>query len=87
MGGLSFLPREEHVYKLSPYEEISEEQYNKLAEKMPEIDFASIINYEEEDETSGSHELACVSGVCEIDLGGEGEKTMRAETVPVPLES
>ena len=87
LGGLSFLPREEHIYKLSPYEEISEEQYKKLVEKMPEVDFASIINYEEEDETSGSHELACVSGVCEIDLGGEGEKTMRAETVPAPAES
>ena len=87
LGGLSFLPREDHVYKLSPYEEISEEQYKKLVEKLPEVDFASILNYEEEDETSGSHELACVSGVCEIDLGGEGEKTMRAETAPVPMES
>ena len=87
LGGLSFLPREEHVYKLSPYEEIGEEQYKELVAKLPEVDFASIISYEEEDGTSGSHELACVSGVCEIDLGGEGEKTMRAETTPVPMES
>src|SRR3989344_7203392 len=31
LGGLSFLPRTDFVYKLSPYEEITEEQYNKLA--------------------------------------------------------
>lgn len=87
LGGLSFLPREEHVYKLSPYEEIGEEQYKELVAKLPEVDFASIISYEEEDGTSGSHELACVSGVCEVDLGGEGEKVMRAEVAPVPMES
>lgn len=87
LGGLSFLPREEHVYKLSPYEEINEEKYRELVSKLPEIDFASIISYEEEDGTSGSHELACVSGVCEVNLGGEGEKVMRAETAPVPAES
>ncbi|MDO8600159.1 MAG: ATP cone domain-containing protein [bacterium] len=74
LGGLSFLPRSDHVYKLSPYEEITEKQYEELVGKLPEIDFANIVTYEEDDETSGSHELACVSGVCEIDLGGEVEK-------------
>lgn len=74
LGGLSFLPRTEHVYKLSPYEEITEQQYNELIAKLPEIDFANIVTYEDDDETSGSHELACVSGVCEIDMGGEQER-------------
>lgn len=68
LGGLSFLPRSEHVYKLSPYEEITEEQYNELIAKIPKIDFSTIVNYEEDDQTAGSHELACVGGVCEIDI-------------------
>ncbi len=68
VGGLSFLPRddEDHVYKLAPYEEISEEKYNEMTANFPEIDFSQIIAYEGEDETQGAKELACVSGVCEI---------------------
>ena len=67
LGGLSFLPRTDFVYKLSPYEEITEEQYDKLAAKLPEIDFAQIVVYEKDDETMGSKELACVGGMCEVD--------------------
>ncbi|MBI5079207.1 ribonucleoside-triphosphate reductase [Candidatus Wolfebacteria bacterium] len=68
VGGLSFLPREDedHVYKLAPYEEISEEKYNEMVAAFPEIDFSQIIAYEGEDETQGAKELACVSGVCEV---------------------
>lgn len=83
LGGLSFLPRADHVYKLSPYEEITEEKYNELVSKIPAIDFASIVTYEEEDQTSGSHELACVAGVCEIDFTGEQEKTKSDKSVVV----
>ena len=68
IGGLSFLPRSEHVYALAPYEEITEEQYMRMTEIYPEIDFAQILIYEKEDETHGSKELACVGGVCEITL-------------------
>ena len=65
VGGLSFLPREEHVYELAPYEEITEEQYNQIISEYPEIDFSQIVIYEKEDETQGAKELACVGGVCE----------------------
>lgn len=65
IGGLSFLPREEHVYELAPYEEISEEQYSQIITSYPEIDFSQIVIYEKEDETQGAKELACVGGVCE----------------------
>lgn len=68
IGGLSFLPREEHVYQLAPYEEITEKKYNELTAKMPKIDFGQIMAYEHEDNTQGSKELACVSGSCEIDF-------------------
>lgn len=67
VGGISFLPKSDHVYKLAPYEEISKEQYEMIAEHFPEIDFSKIVLYEYDDETTGSKELACVSGTCEID--------------------
>jgi len=66
IGGLSFLPRSNHVYRLAPYEEISKEQYEAMVGKFPEIDFAKIVTYEREDQTQGAKELACVAGVCEI---------------------
>lgn len=70
LGGLSFLPREEknHVYALAPYEEITEEKYNELMETFPNIDFSQIMVYEKEDETQGAKELACVGGVCEVQV-------------------
>jgi hypothetical protein len=68
LGGLSFLPREEHVYQLAPYEEISEARYNELAAALPEIDFSAITVYEKDDSTTGSKELACVGNVCEVDV-------------------
>lgn len=66
VGGLSFLPREDHVYAMAPYEEISKETYEAMMEKIPEIDFSRILLYEKDDETQGSKELACAGGKCEI---------------------
>lgn len=66
VGGLSFLPRSNHVYQLAPYEAITEKQYTEMAKKMPEIDFSKIVTYELVDETEVKKELACVGGVCEI---------------------
>jgi ribonucleoside-diphosphate reductase alpha chain len=66
VGGLSFLPRDEHVYQLAPYEEITKEKYEELASQFPAIDFSKIVAYEYEDRTEGSKELACVSGACEL---------------------
>jgi ribonucleoside-triphosphate reductase (thioredoxin) len=67
LGGLSFLPRSDHQYRLAPYEEITKDQYEALAVQLPDIDFAEIVGYEHEDKTQGAKELACVGGVCEID--------------------
>ncbi len=66
LGGLSFLPREDYVYSLAPYEAITEERYNDLAANFPEIDYSQILAYEKDDETYGSRELACTAGQCEI---------------------
>lgn len=66
VGGLSFLPRSEHVYQLAPYEEITEEQYNERKAKFKDIDFSKLSDYETTDETNGAKELACVGGNCEV---------------------
>ncbi len=65
VGGLSFLPRTDHVYDLAPYEAINEEEYEELKEDMPEIDFSQMILHELEDETDLKKQLACVAGGCE----------------------
>lgn len=68
IGGLSFLPKTNQVYKLQPYEEISKGRYEEMVKNSPEIDFSKIVLYEHEDETQGAKELACMGGTCEIDL-------------------
>jgi ribonucleoside-triphosphate reductase (thioredoxin) len=66
VGGLSFLPRDNHVYQLAPYQPINEEQYIDMAKRMEHIDFSKIITYEKQDETELKKEVACAGGVCEI---------------------
>jgi ribonucleoside-diphosphate reductase alpha chain len=66
IGGLSFLPRDNHVYKLAPYEEIDEKRYNQMIKVLELIDYSKIITYEKTDETEAKKELACVGGMCEI---------------------
>jgi ribonucleoside-triphosphate reductase (thioredoxin) len=66
VGGLSFLPRTEHVYQLAPYEEITEEEYNERKAAFKDIDFSKLSEYEIEDNTVGAKELACVGGNCEV---------------------
>lgn len=66
IGGLSFLPRADHVYQLAPYEAVSKEEYEALLAKMKHIDFSRLIAYEKKDETEVKKELACAGGVCEL---------------------
>jgi len=66
VGGLSFLPRDNHVYQLAPYETIDKNRYEELEKNLGKIDFSRIVLYEKEDATEVKKELACVSGTCEI---------------------
>lgn len=66
LGGVSFLPHNDHVYQQAPYQEISKEQYEAALAKFPEIDWVKFSKYEVDDSTVSMKELACVSGVCEI---------------------
>lgn len=76
IGGLSFLPRNDHVYKLAPYEEITKDRYERMVKEFPKIDFSKIVLYEYEDVTTGSKELACSAGKCEIDVVAGGVQTV-----------
>lgn len=65
--GVSFLPYSDHSYRQAPYQDCSEGEYNEAMRKFPqEINWNRLIDYEKEDNTVASQELACVSGVCEI---------------------
>jgi len=67
VGGISFLPYSDHTYQQAPYEDITQDQYDALTETMPKtINWDVLSLYESEDGTSGSQELACSSGSCEI---------------------
>ena len=68
VGGLSFLPRFDHVYQLAPYEKIDKERYEEMKKDFPEIDYSKLIKYEHVDETEQKREFACVGGTCDIDM-------------------
>jgi ribonucleoside-triphosphate reductase len=66
-SGISLLPYSDHVYHQAPYEDIDADKYNELVAAMPVgVDWNDLEKYEEEDNTTGSQELACVGGACEI---------------------
>lgn len=66
-SGISLLPYSDHVYQQAPYEELDEERYNDLKFKMPiDVDWGEMSEFESEDNTTGSQELACVGTSCEI---------------------
>jgi len=66
VGGLSFFPRDDHVYQLAPKVEIDKKKYNEMVSKFPKIDYSQILLYEKEDQTIGAREYACVGGACDI---------------------
>ena len=67
IGGVSFLPLSEHSYRQAPYQEITEEEYNEAVKSMPtNIPWQSLPLYELEDTTTGSQELSCTAGSCDV---------------------
>ena len=67
MSGVSFLPFSDHVYKQAPYQDCTKEEYDALQAKMPKsINWTDLAKYEKKDSTTGTQELACSSGNCEI---------------------
>jgi len=66
ISGVSFLPHSDHVYKQAPYQDCSEKEYKSLLKKMPVLDWSKLSEYESDDYTISSQELACSGGACEI---------------------
>ena len=67
VSGISFLPFSDHTYAQAPYQDIDEAKYYALSHEMPEsIDWSKLADFEKEDTTSGSKELACTADACEM---------------------
>ena len=73
VSGVSFLPHTDHTYEQAPYQEITEDEYKELESRMPRgVDWADLGEFEREDTTTGSQELSCTGGACElVDIGGD----------------
>ena len=66
-SGISLLPVSDHVYQQAPYEDIDATTYKELLASMPKnVNWEDLGNFEQEDNTTGSQELACVGGSCQI---------------------
>jgi len=67
MSGVSFLPHSDHSYKQAPYQEVDKKTYEEWLAKTPRnINWMDLTNYEKEDTTTSSKELACTAGACEV---------------------
>jgi len=67
ISGVSFLPFADHSYQQAPYQEITEDEYKEWMNKtVHEINWDLITEYEKEDMTENTKELACTAGACEI---------------------
>ena len=67
-SGVSFLPHSDHSYQQAPYQDIEKEDYLEWQQtyKGVKLDWNQLSLFEKEDNTSGSRELACTAGVCEV---------------------
>jgi len=66
MSGVSFLPHTDHSYKQAPYEDCDKKTFNHLTNMICKADWSTLTQYEEEDYTVASQELACSAGFCEV---------------------
>jgi ribonucleoside-diphosphate reductase alpha chain len=66
-SGVSFLPFSDHTYQQAPYQDIEADDYLEWNGRVPSaLDWTKFSNYEKEDNTSGSRELACTADACEV---------------------
>lgn len=67
VSGISFLPHSEHTYQQAPYQDITADEYAEWTYRVPaNVDWDLLSAYELEDGTTGSQELACTAGACEV---------------------
>ena len=67
-SGVSFLPFSDHTYQQEPYQDIEPDEYLEWKDRMTyvNLDWSRLTDFEREDSTTGSRELACTAGVCEV---------------------
>ena len=63
-NGLSVLPYSNHTYKQAPFEDCTQEDFERLVKTLTNVDLTKVI--ELQDNTNLSGELACANGSCEI---------------------
>lgn len=68
VSGVSFLPHSNHTYKQAPYTELSKDMYEKCIEMfpMPVLNWQKLSMFELTDSTTGTQNLACTAGGCDI---------------------
>ena len=68
ISGISFLPFSNHTYRQAPYQDCTKKEHDELLTKIPKkVDWSALSNYEQQDYTVASQELACsAEGGCEI---------------------
>jgi ribonucleoside-diphosphate reductase alpha chain len=67
ISGVSFLPYADHSYQQAPYQEITKKEYKEWLKKTTnKVDWSLLMDYEKEDMTENTKELACTAGACEI---------------------
>ena len=63
-NGLSVLPHDGGSYIQAPFEDCTEEEYERLFSKLQSIDLSKVVELQDNTDLSG--ELACAGGACEI---------------------
>jgi len=62
--GISFLPDDGGTYKQAPYEDCTEEDFNRRVAQMPQVDWNNFLEFQ--DNVEGAQTLACTAGGCAI---------------------
>ena len=70
-NGISVLPYDGGTYKQTPFEDITEDEYNRLSQYLTDIDLSRAV--ETEDNTDLTGEAACQGGACEVDFDQLGK--------------
>lgn len=67
IAGVSFLPHSDHNYQQAPYTETTRKEIETLLERLPMFDWDRLSEYEKDDLTINTKELACTAGgSCEV---------------------
>jgi ribonucleoside-diphosphate reductase alpha chain len=70
-NGLSVLPYNGGTYQQAPFEDCTEETYNKMMKSLSNVDLSKIVELTDNTDLSG--ELACSGGNCTVDSFGKKE--------------